>query len=341
MSKSILVVGAGALGMTTAYHLQLAGARIEFLVRPNRVQALSRPQKLYSYGDHSLKTLDNFAVHSDCSAIAGGNYDFVLLTLDGAACRTDEGQQLLSTLGVMLANSRAVLVICGVGMGLYHYVQTVTGLSSKRILEGTMSIYAYQVGRAQMPLPPPTNIDLHNEADIAYCCQSAERGFMVTSQPAGPSKAFTELFNQCGATRCARMPTGLYRAFTSAFFTFTAACEITDWHSTDRILNDAELWPLCCQAQREILRMKQHGLLGRIISWVMTNKRQAETVRQMERDGQAIGFMEFNHFHHGGKVQNQDIQTLVDCARIGEQQGQNMRACKALISRLKDKGLTV
>ncbi|MFE1841200.1 2-dehydropantoate 2-reductase N-terminal domain-containing protein [Streptomyces sviceus] len=43
----VLLVGAGAMGVITGYQLQLACAEVTFLVRPARVEKLSRPQTLY------------------------------------------------------------------------------------------------------------------------------------------------------------------------------------------------------------------------------------------------------------------------------------------------------
>jgi NADPH-dependent 2,4-dienoyl-CoA reductase/sulfur reductase-like enzyme len=43
----ILIVGAGAMGLVTGYHLQLAGAAVAFLVRPARALEMSRSQVLY------------------------------------------------------------------------------------------------------------------------------------------------------------------------------------------------------------------------------------------------------------------------------------------------------
>jgi ketopantoate reductase len=55
-TPSVCIVGAGSMGVSTGYHLSLAGAAVTFLVRPHRQEQLSRPQVLYSYDDHSLKT---------------------------------------------------------------------------------------------------------------------------------------------------------------------------------------------------------------------------------------------------------------------------------------------
>ncbi|WP_035359836.1 2-dehydropantoate 2-reductase N-terminal domain-containing protein [Edaphobacter aggregans] len=50
-TPQILIVGAGAMGLVVGYHLQLAGAAVDFLVRPARVPEMSRSQVFYSYDD--------------------------------------------------------------------------------------------------------------------------------------------------------------------------------------------------------------------------------------------------------------------------------------------------
>ncbi len=331
--KRVLVVGAGALGITTAYHLQLGDAAISFLVRPNRVEALSQPQRLYSFRDHSVNTLTDYQVYTGVDELKGQYFDMVLLTLDGAACRSAEGSALLKELGKVMANTHTFLVICGVGLGLTEYVRATTGLPAGQLLEGTMVLYAYQVERWTFPLQPGTDEALHNSSDIAYLVFNPKRSFMVTSSPARPSKLFADLYNASGVVTCARAPTNVYRAFTSAYFSFTTACELTNWRSTDAVINDPVLWPLACQSQREILRLKQHGLAGKLLAWMMTDKRQAKIARQSDVDGAPIGNLQFNHFHHGGKVQAQDIGTMIACADLGEAQGQDMSATRELVNR--------
>jgi Ketopantoate reductase len=82
-TPQILIVGAGAMGLSAGYHLQLAGAAIAFLVRPARVLEMSRSQVLYSYDDATLKTLANYRLISDVAEISRSSYDYVIVTVDG------------------------------------------------------------------------------------------------------------------------------------------------------------------------------------------------------------------------------------------------------------------
>jgi hypothetical protein len=331
--KRILIIGAGALGITCAYLLKLAGTSISFLVRPHRFEALSQPQRLYSYNDHSIKTLEGYRVFSNVNDLQGERFDFVLLTLDGAACRSADGVAILTGLGKALANTGSNLIISGVGIGLYDHVKNVTGFADDHLLQGTMGMFAYQVGRAEMPLPPPVDVDLHNSADIAYYYFPKKHGFMMSASPGKASKAFAKLYNQCGLTRCQRIPARMYAMFTNAFFPFTIASELDGWRGTASLIANSELWQLCCQSQREIMGLKQHGLAGMIFSRLMDNARWEKMMRDMDKDSAAIGFTAFNKFHHGGKVLGQDIQVVENCLSAGEAEGRNMRATRTLLER--------
>ncbi len=331
--QQVLIVGAGALGLTCAYHLQLAGAGISFLVRPHRQEALSRPQQFYCYNDHSLKTLEDYRVFTAAEDLQGQHFDFVLLTLDGATCRSEQGVATLSALGKELAGTGANLVICGVGIGLYEHVKRTTGFAEANLLEGSMKMFAYQVENAKMPLPPPTNIELHNSADIAYLFFSDRVGFFVTSRPKKAAKAFSLLWKKSGVIRCKQMPAKVYATFTNAFFPFSTACELNGWQGTDALIADQELWHLCCDAKREIMGLKRHGIVGKFFSKLMSNTRLEKMMRGTDRDAQPMGFTAFNHFHHGGKVQQQNIQIMENCAAAGEQEGRDMTAVKTLLAR--------
>jgi len=224
-------------------------------------------------------------------------------------------------------------VICGVGIGLYDQVKKCTGLSEDRLLRGTMGMYAYQVGQAEMPLPPPANRQLHDSADIAYYYMPSLRGFMLSSTPARASKGFTALYNRNGYVRCNRVPVKMYEMFTNSYFPFTIACEIDGWQGTDSLVANRELWQLCCQSQREIMGLRQHGLMGKIAPLFMSNKRWEKMMRDTDDASLPIDATAFNKFHHGGKVLAQDVQVVENCLRAGEAEGRDMSATRALLAR--------
>ncbi|MGQ0530037.1 MAG: 2-dehydropantoate 2-reductase N-terminal domain-containing protein [Panacagrimonas sp.] len=56
---SVMIIGAGAMGMVAGYHLALGGTGVSFLVRPGRCAAFAAPQDLYCYDDHQVKRFDH------------------------------------------------------------------------------------------------------------------------------------------------------------------------------------------------------------------------------------------------------------------------------------------
>jgi len=332
VNSRLLIVGAGALGVITAHHLRGPGADIRFYVRPDRVDALTRPQHLYAYHKQSVDELDGYEILSAPEQLAGRAFDFVLLTPDGAACRSAEGVSLLQTLGRAVGSSDAKLLICSVGCGLFEHVKTHTGLSEDRILEGTMVSFSYQVGREDTPLPGQNQRAMHDNCDFAYLDFANKRGFMIAG-PRAPARQFARLFNQNSGLNCLRMPRKLFRSTTSAYVAFTVACELAYWKSLDDVIENSGLWHLSCQAQREIFRLSQHGLAGKLMALVMSDSRQARMMRDMERDAAAMGLMDFFRFHHGGKVRQQNIQGLENAVAAGQAQGRTMPACVELLAR--------
>ena len=334
---SVLIVGAGALGLTCGYHLRLAGAEIGFLVRPHRRQDLERPQKLYCYNDHHLKTLEDYRVFTDPDEVQGQSFDFVLLTLDGATCRSEQGEATLGKLGQALAGSGANLIINAVGIGLYDHVKKATGWPEDRLLQGTMGMFAYQVGKPGTPEPPSDSAERHDSADVAYLNFPNGSDFIIAGKPAEPSKAFLELFNRCGVAKCKRIPLRLYETFTNAFVPFIAASDINGWQGPESVMADQELWELSCHAQREIMGMKRNGLVGKLFALMMTDNRQKKMIQDGVLEAEPMGYTAFNRFHHGGKVREQNMQILANLAAAGDAEGRDMKATKTLLARWREK----
>lgn len=333
---NILVVGAGALGLTCAYHLQLGGAAISFLVRPHRLEALSRPQRLFHYNDHSTGTLADYHLFSDPAELSGQRFDFVLLTLDGATCRSEQGVATLRTLGAALAGTGAGLVICGVGLGLYEHVQASTGLGPEQLLQGTMKIFAYPVGADGAPQPSPADKTVHDSADIAYLSFPDRVGFVMAAKPKAAARTFAGIYDRGGAVTCQLLPAGIYQATTSMFSPFILASAIDGWRGTESLIADRELWQLCCRSQREILCLKRYGLVGRLLSLLMSDASLAKKMRSTDRDASPMGYTAFNRFHHGHKVLAQNVQILENCIDAGKAGGQELAATRSLLARFRE-----
>src|SRR6266516_2138471 len=145
MSKpSILIIGAGAVGLAVGYHLSLADADITFLVRPGRSAAFASPQQLYCYDDASLKTFAGYSVVENVAELAQKRFQFVIVTLDGHTSRTAEGTALLRSLGDAIRASDATVIMGGFGVGLREHYLQVMRIAEDRLLKGFLVMLSHQ-----------------------------------------------------------------------------------------------------------------------------------------------------------------------------------------------------
>jgi len=327
----ILIVGAGALGVITGYHLDLAGAEVTFLVRENRLTALSQPQRLYCYDDGQLKIFSAYRTASELGALAQTRFDFVLVTLDGAACRSAEGTQLLAGIGDLIRGSEAVIIICGVGVRGHYF--TTTRLPENRILEGTLGSLAYQVDRVTLPLHPPTDPTLLAQAAFAYHHFKGGPGFMLAAKPRPAAEAFAALYNKSRVSKAAVMKSELYAIVSSAFFPVTAICDLAGWPAAGGMSAHKELMRLGSGAMREMIALPEHGWVGQLSAPLLQNSVLRWLLNKMHQASLPLDFNAFNRFHHGGKVRTQDLQVMRDCLASGHAQGRKMPALAELVAR--------
>lgn len=327
----VLIVGAGALGTVTGYHLALGGTEVTFFVRPARLAEMQPPQTLYCYDDGQLKNFLNYRVMSNMDEVRAARFDFVMVTFDGATCRSPEGTKLLTQLGDAIRATPAVIVIAGVGV-LDHYVAT-TGLPEARLLEGTMASLSYQVARATMPLHPPTRAEELSQALLAYRQMNGKTGFMVAARPAKTARDFAEIYNRGGVSACVVLNAELFRIISTAFFPLLAVNDLAGWPDAKTMSAEHEKLELCAGAMREISRLPRHGWIGRGVALALTRPLIATLLKKMERDTLPMDFAAFNKFHHGGKVRAQDIQVMRDCANEGAGVGHRMLALNTLLLR--------
>lgn len=326
---AVLVVGAGALGVVTGYHLALAGAEITFLVRPGRLKDLQKPQQLYCFDNNETRGFSAYSSIASADEAAQKQYDFLLLTLDGASCRSEEGQALLQSLGEAIRPGDAVLVVCG--MDVREHCREMMGLPGERVLEGTQRMLSYQVDRANMPVHPPTDPGRVAEADFAYRHTGGNDGFTIVSEPSAAARPFADLYNRCGVSRCRSMGRGMYTMFTRSFFPVIAIYERAGWPDAAALVEQRELLTLGARAMSEILSLPEHGWRGKLASLVMGPKALAKTLTSMERDCLPMDYTAFNRFHHGGKVREQNLQVMRRCAEAGRAAGRPMPALTEII----------
>lgn len=328
---SVLIVGAGALGIVTGYHLHLAGAKVAFLVRQGRLPALDEPQLLYCYDDHELKSFSEYRSFASVNDAMTQEYDWVIVTMDGATCRGEEATELLKELGAAMQGGKGIAVISGVGVR--DYCRDIMGLPDDRVIEGTMGLLSYQTDRVTLPLNPPTDPDKLARASMAYHHMGSNPGFMVVGRPKDVAKEFKALYDKSGVSKASIVPEKLYATFTSSIFAIMAIFDLAGWPQAEELAEDEELMALGSQAMKEIMRLPEHGIMGKIGSLFISPKRLAKNNLKMEQDCLPVDYSAFNKFHHGGKVREQDMDVLRKSLASGEAQGRKMPALRELLGR--------
>lgn len=332
-----LIVGAGAMGLAVGYHLGLAGVDLTYLVRPSRLAELAEPQQLYAYHEARLNTFTGYRTVADVADIDTSALDYVLITLDGSAMRSADGASLLAALGGAVCQSGAIVLVGGVGVGLREYVAATMGLSPDRVLSCLLGALSYQVGRVEMPPIAPDQQQLLEQASLAYV-QSGKTGLFIEARNRQAAKAFAALYNRSGVSRCVVINTSMFGILSTAPFPYFLISEIAGWPIPENLAKHEELWRLHRRAAGELMALPQHGALGRLLRLLMTERLQLLLWRSLERGARPMDLTAFNRFHHGGKVQEQDLNLMRDCVSIGRSQNAEMPALSEVLSRLERHG---
>ena len=330
-SPNILIVGAGALGIVTGYHLSLAGAKISFLVRPGRLEALTEPQILYCHDDASLKTFRSYTSIASVDEAIETTYDFILITLDGATCRGAEATGLLQSLGSATEGSEAIVLVAG--LDVRDYCRSVMNYPDERLIEGTMGLLSYQTDRLTLPLHSSTDTNLLAQASMAYGYMGEGPGFMISGHPKPAALAFSRLYDLNGLCKSAIINPVLYRMQTRAIFPVFAAFDLAGWPNADGLAEHRDLMALLSSAVKEVLALPQHGWRGKLASCLAGPTLLSKLNRTLEKRSLPIDYSAFSAFHHGDKVRNQDIGIMKSCSDIGREAGMPMSALCQLITR--------
>lgn len=333
-NAKVLIVGAGAMGIITGYYLDLAGVAVTFLVRPNRVETLERPQILYCYDDVSLKYYTGCNIITSPAEIAHGDYDYVILAIDGAALRSLEGEQLVKAIGGAARGTETKVIIGTIGVGLRPRFLGRSGLRGEQVFNGGLYILIYQVARVSLPVHPPTDPDLLNRADFAYR-HSGDIGLFVDDSAPEAARRFAEIYNANGSSRCVVLDTQDFAAMLPPVFVILAACDLKGWPGAGHLASDPQLWDLTVRAVKEVQGLSIHGEAGQKAQKTTTADSLLEMFKAMEAAAYPLDLPAFNRFHHGGKVFQQDLRLLRDCVELGEGEGQTMTALKELITRVE------
>ncbi|MEO8313578.1 MAG: 2-dehydropantoate 2-reductase N-terminal domain-containing protein [Pseudomonadota bacterium] len=333
-SAKFLIIGAGAMGIYMGHVLQNGAADITYLVRPNRVEKLSRPQLLYSFDDHVLNSFSGFHILSDPAEIERNFYDFIVVTIDGMALRSAEGQSLVRTIGEIARDTLTKVLLGTVGVNLRPGFMRLSGLADDQVFYGVLYTLVFQADRVRMTPHPPTNASLLAKADFAHR-QHAPIGIFVDDSAADAAHRFVTLWEASGRSLCAVQSVVELSTQLPAVFPMFAACDIMGWPSWKELCKDRELWELTAAATREIQGLSLNGETGMKAQANTTADSLIAMWRWLEEETLPADLLEFNRFHHGGKVFEQDMQLLEDCVELGRLEHKPMTALQQLLERAK------
>jgi hypothetical protein len=125
----------------------------------------------------------------------------------------------------------------------------------------------------------------------------------------------------------------LYTMFTRTAFPTFAVFDLAGWPDAATMAENTELMSLCCRANKEIMRLPEHGWLGKLGGLLMSRGMLAKTNIKTERAALPVDYQAFNRFHHGGKVREQDIDMMRQCLASGRAQGRSMPALEELVQK--------
>ncbi|KAI1469028.1 uncharacterized protein F4812DRAFT_355074 [Daldinia caldariorum] len=330
----ILIIGAGSMGILTGYHLSLAGADVTFLIRPHRAKLLDSPQMLYCYDDNQLKEYKRYSYITDPLLIAGSNYDYVVIALDGVSLRNETGLDLVKTIGDATRGTNTKIVLGSVFFDLRAWFLQVSGLADEQVTNGHLGIHAYSTKAVTLPLETSTDPNLISKADFAYI-DKLDDGFTVDDSSPAVANGFAKIYNACGISHCAVKSAPEYAVTINPLFAIFAACELFDWPKFQDI-GDEELWGLVVSSVREIQQLGIHGELGRESARITTETGLAASLAAWEKSMLPLDLQAFNRFHHGEKLRAQDREHLQACLSYGAAEGKPMPALKDLLRRVQE-----
>jgi len=336
----VLIIGAGAIGIILGYHLELAGADITFLVRPHRLNELQNPQTLYCHDDHSLKVFKGYHYITEVSELLDKTYDYIFIALDGAALKSESGQNLIRTIGKAAAGAQNTtkVLIGSFYFDIRSWFLELSGLPGNRVCTCNAAIHAYYTKAFKMPTVVTSSESSSSitQADWAYADRfSTGAAFHVLDDCPEVAQSFAELYNACQVSKCIIRSPDEDALFGNVAPIAFAAAELLGWPKFRDIDPDDDIWKLATDAAKEVMGLKLHGEAGANAAAHLEPSLFLEGMKHYEKTFGTFDIIAFSRYHHGGKVQAQDKKHLQESILHGEKDGKSMQALKAIVQRVE------
>ncbi|KAF9736639.1 hypothetical protein PMIN06_010667 [Paraphaeosphaeria minitans] len=323
----ILIVGCGAVGLSQGFHLS-TGAEIIYLVRPGRSGAFAPPKRLYDYKTDRLHTFEDYRVIENTAEVAGEDFYCVFDTLDGHTAQSEGGVATLKSVGDLIRNAPGTFVVYdAVGADIEQHYASTMGISKERLVLA-LSMLAHQP-TPMISVPQTANRDLVAQADMLYSHLGSDAGLAVVNKNGELTKKIEAVYNQNGRLKIQRQPAIVGDILMLAMVQLVV-WHIEGWPEWSRLPSSGESWTLLIRAQKEILSLPRYGWTGWILSWFLGSWATAKMIELPAKGALPLAYHEFNAFHHGNKVVQQDVQALEDLVAQGEKAKVNMDATKEI-----------
>ncbi|EXL94548.1 hypothetical protein NOF04DRAFT_11513 [Fusarium oxysporum II5] len=332
-SPSVLIVGAGSVGLVTGYYLSLAGAQVTYLVRPKRAEVLKRTQFLYSFDKNHLHEFKSYSYLTSPSTILSSTYDYILVTLDGKSVQSEEGETLVKIIGQAARDKTTKVIIGSVFLGARDWFLEKSGLPGDQVTSGGLGFPAYSGKTTNLPVHPPADVDLVKKSDVAYM-DNIGNGFILDDYVPSISSSFSELYNACGVSNCVVWSPAQSALTIFPLFAVFIGLELLGWPKTEDIDTESEVWKLTTAAAKEIQTLDICGEAGTQAALATTESTFVQMSAYLDEKLRPLDYHAFNRYHHGGKVIEQDRMHIERCISQGVTEGKPMSALKTLLQRI-------
>ncbi|KAL5590050.1 hypothetical protein FOVSG1_011917 [Fusarium oxysporum f. sp. vasinfectum] len=299
-SPSVLIVGAGSVGLVTGYYLSLAGAQVTYLVRPKRAEVLKRTQFLYSLDKNHLHEFKSYSYLTSPSTILSSTYDYILITLDG-----------------------------NVFLGARDWFLEKSGLPGDQVTSGGLGFPAYSGETTNLPVHPPADVDLVKKSDVAYM-DNIGNGFILDDYVPSISSSFSKLYNACGVSNCVVWSPAQSALTIFPLFAVFIGLELLGWPKTEDIDTESEVWKLTTAAAKEIQTLDICGEAGTQAALATTKSTFVQMSAYLDEKLRPLDYHAFNRYHHGGKVIEQDRMHIERCISQGVTEGKPIVVVKEI-----------
>ncbi|KAJ5164854.1 uncharacterized protein N7500_006684 [Penicillium coprophilum] len=331
---TILIVGAGAIGIMLGYHLSLAGADLTYLVRPHHAQRLSRPQILYSYHDKTSIEFKGYSFVTEPAQIGHSDYDYVLITPDAATLMAPLGAALVKTIGEVFKGEHAKIILAGTFHNFKNWFAATSGLPEDRLACIIVPIAIHET-KTKLKTHGYVDMEQFDKADYAYARLNPDITLQIEDVPAFAD--FVSLYNTCGVGRCVTAPAAQMAAHLLPIFALLIPLELLGWPSMKDLDRNSDLWRLGIAAVKELRGLSLYGEAGRQAVDATNEDSLVKDFSAMEQTALPLDQADFNRYHHGGKVSKQDQDHVRACIEYAEADGKPLTAAPELLRRLEEK----